>query len=225
MKENKSDAKYIREELFHENMSLMFDDINKDFINNRIKEQLEYNKDLFEDSKMEIKLVYISDITVYTSRDFSSIKHSYETLGFRDLFFEFTGMNSIDERFILDKYYMKVSVTYLKRGVEINNKSNLKLFGYIDSPFNKVDYNIELLIGRLKSDILINAIESAITQEYENKRLLNQCLSSCNGKENMLLLSFLNQLSNNLGSINSREEVDEQEKEWFKEINEIIEGY
>lgn len=223
MKENKSDAEYIREELFHENMSLMFDDINKDFINNRIKEQLEYNKDLFEDSKMEIKLVYVSDITVYTSRDFGSHKDSYITQGFRDLFFEFTGMNSIDERFILDKYYIKFSITYLKRGVEINNKSNLRLFGYIDNPFNKVDYNIELLIGRLKSDSLINAIDIAIRQEFENKRLLNQCLSNCNGKENMLLLSFLNQFSNNTGGL--IEEVGSQEKEWFKEIKEIIERY
>lgn len=223
MKENKSDTEYIREELFHENMSLMFDDINKDFINNRIKEQLEYNKDLFEDSKMEIKLVYVSDITVYTSRDFGSIEYSYSTLGFRDLFFEFTGMNSIDERFILDKYYMKFSVTYLKRGVEINNKSNLRLFGYRNNPFDKVDYNMELLIGRIKSDNLINAIDIAIRQEFENKRLLNQCLNNCNGKENMLLLSFLNQFSNNTGGLT--EEVGSQEKEWFEKIKEIIERY
>lgn len=36
----------------------------------------------------------------------------------------------------------------------------------------------------------------------------------------MLLLSFLNSLFNN--SIDSREEVNEQEKEWYQKIIEIL---
>lgn len=215
--ENESNAEFIREELFHENMSVMFNDINKEFINNRIKEKLELDESL---SNVDIKLVHISDMHLYTNYDYGLL-NKYITNGIRNLCFEFSGLSSLDERFILDKYYMKFELSYTKENLsvcraDINMNGKKDFFGYLDSPFNTIEYSIKQLLDR-QGEYLVESIKSSVIDEFENKKIFNKCLSMCNDKENKLLFNLLNKLADNI-------EYDGQQECQYKDIIEFIEG-